>query len=62
MFRYFNIRSFDISEFRNFEYKNNESRIIRFLNFAIYFLLLRLLKLFEHSKYIYDNLFNSKFF
>ena len=54
-------RTADISEFLNFEYKNNESRIIRFLHFWIYFLLLRLLKLFEHSKYMYDNLLNSKF-
>ena len=30
----------DISEFPNLEYENNESRIIRFFHFLIYFLFL----------------------
>ena len=34
-------RTFDISEFRNFEYESHESWIIRFFHFWIYFLLLR---------------------
>ena len=40
----------NISEFRNFEYKNYKCRIIRFFHFQIYFLFLRFLKLLEHSK------------
>ena len=56
-------RKADISKIRNFEYWNNESRVIRFFYFRIYSLFLSLFKLFEHSKYIFDNLpSNSKFF
>ena len=43
-------RTADISKIRNFEYWNNASRNIRFFYFQIYFLNLRLLELFEHSK------------
>ena len=35
-----------------FENWNNENRFIRFFNFQIYFLYLRLFKLLEHSKYM----------
>ena len=49
-------RTADISEFQNFEYKNNESRIIRIFYVWIYFLIVRFFKLFKHSKNIYDDL------
>ena len=53
----------DISKIRNFEYWNNESRVIRFFCYRINSLFLWLFKLFEHSKYIFDNSpSNSKFF
>ena len=42
----------DISKIRNFEYWNNESQVIRFLYFQIYFLYLRQFELFEHLKYM----------
>ena len=55
-------RTADISKIRNFEYWNNESRVIRFFYFRIYFLFLWLFKLFEHSKYIFNNVpSNSNF-
>ena len=55
-------RTADISKIRNFEYWNNESRVIRFFYFRIHSLFLWLFKLFEHSKYVFDNLpSNSKF-
>ena len=56
-------RTADISKIRNFEYWNNESRVIRFFYFRIYSLFSWLFKWFEHSKYIFDNLpSNSKVF
>ena len=62
-FRMTKCRTADISKIRNFEYWNNESRVIRFFYFRIYSLFLWLFKLFEHSKYIFDNLpSNSKVF
>ena len=45
-------RTADISQIRNFEYWNNESRVIRFFYFQIYFLYLGLFELFENSKYM----------
>ena len=45
-------RTADISKIRNFEYENNESRVIWFVYFQIYFLFLRLFELFEHSNYM----------
>ena len=45
-------RTTDISEFQNFEYEMDEKWVIRIFYFGIYFLLLYLLKLFEHLKYM----------
>ena len=45
-------RTADISRIWNFEYRNNESRVIWFFYFQIYFLYLRLFELFEHLKYM----------
>ena len=47
-------RTVDISEFRNFKYKNNESRMIRFIYFSIYFSFFNFFKFYKHWKYIYD--------
>ena len=44
-----NVETVDISGFRNLEFLNNESRVIRFFDFRIYSLCLWLFKLFEHS-------------
>ena len=47
-------RTVDILGFRNFQYKNNESRIIRFFYFWIYLNIFFFFKFCKHSKYIYD--------
>ena len=53
-FRTTKCRTVDISEFRNFEYKNNEIQIIRFFYFCIVFHFYIFFKFYKHSKYIYD--------
>ena len=52
-FRATKSRTADISKIRNFEYWNNETRVIRFFYFRDYSSFLWLFKLFEHSKYIF---------
>ena len=46
-------RTADISKIRNFEYWNNETRVIRFFYVRIYSLFLWLFKFFEHLKYMF---------
>ena len=43
-------RTTDVSEFKNFEYYNNERWVIRFFNFEFIFLIFHLFELFEHLK------------